>query len=318
MFYVYVYRDPRPTKQRQPVYVGKGHGDRDTAHWTRKSHNKPFQDFLSHLRRRGLEPICERVFETDNEKEAFDEEIRLIALYGRRDTGSGSLFNRTDGGEGVVGRIKTDAEREADRQNTLSNWKNPAYAEKVRARQKAVQGSPEQRAKKSENSKKLWEEKRDKIAAGIKRGRSTSESRAKTSQRSKEMWANPEYAKAQTERNREIASRAEVRAAKSAAAKARWADPEWRAKMLAARAAKKKAAGGCSCYPTVLTYKDGAVSYDVEYVPEDYERAIEMLLHGEDTKSPDLYWAEARRSFPPHAVALLVHLRAQVDANSGV
>lgn len=235
MFYVYVYKDPRPTKNLQVVYVGKGTGDRDTAHWTRKSHNKPFQDFLSHLRQRGLEPICERVFETEVEQEAFDEEIRLIALYGRRDKGAGSLFNRTDGGEGVVGHAKTDAEREADRQNSLVNWKNPAYVEKVRARQKAVQGTPEQRAKKSENSKKLWEEKRDKITAGIKRGRSTDESRTKTSQRSKEMWENPEYAEAQAERNREIASRAEVRAAKSSAVKALWADPVWREKMLAAR-----------------------------------------------------------------------------------
>ena len=243
MFYVYVYRDPRPTKNNQPVYVGKGTGDRDLSHWSRGSHNKPFQDFIAHLKARGLVAPCERVFETEIEAEAFAKEIELIALYGRRNTKTGTLFNLTDGGEGATGAIRSEEEKEHLRGESLDKWQRPEYRAKVIAAQKAVQGTPEARAMKSENSAEAWAnpEVREKRQTGIKRSRSTAESRAKTSTQAKAQWSDPEYAARQTVNNQEIANRAEVKAAKAAASKALWADPEWKAKMLAARAAKKLA-----------------------------------------------------------------------------
>lgn len=242
MFYVYVYRDPRPLKKDQPVYVGKGTGDRDLSHWSRGSHNKPFQDFISHLKQRGLVATCERVFETEVEAEAFAKEIELIALYGRRNTGTGTLFNLTDGGEGASGAIRSEAEKAHLRGESLDKWQRPEYRAKVVEAQKAVQGTPEARALKSENSAEAWAdpEVRKKRQTGIKRGRSTAESKAKTSAQAKAQWSDPEYAAKQTANNQEIANRAEVKAAKAAAAKALWANPEWKAKMLAAR--KKKVA----------------------------------------------------------------------------
>lgn len=241
MFYVYVYRDPRPSKNLQPVYVGKGTGDRDLSHWSKGSHNKPFQDFLSHIKRRGLVALCERVFETPDEAAAFAKEIELIALYGRRNLGTGTLFNLTDGGEGATGAVRSDEEKAHLRAESLDKWQRPDYRAKVVAAQKAVQGTPESRALKSENSAQAWAdpEIRQKRQTGIKRGRGTAESKAKTSAQAKAQWSDPEYAAKQTANNQEIANRAEVRAAKAAAAKALWADPEWKAKMLAARAAKK-------------------------------------------------------------------------------
>lgn len=242
MFYVYVYRDPRPLKKDQPVYVGKGTGDRDLSHWSRGSHNKPFQDFISHLKQRGLVAQCERVFETAIEAEAFAKEIELIALYGRRNTNTGTLFNLTDGGEGASGAIRSDEEKAHLRVESLDKWQRPEYRAKVTEAQKAVQGTPEARAMKSENSAEAWAnpEVREKRQAGIKRGRSTAESKAKTSAQAKAQWGDPEYAAKQTANNQEIANRAEVKAAKAAATKALWANPEWKAKMLAAR--KKKVA----------------------------------------------------------------------------
>jgi hypothetical protein len=242
MFYVYVYRDPRPTKNNQPVYVGKGTGDRDLSHWSRGSHNKPFQDFISHLKARGLVAACQRVFETDVEVEAFAKEIELIALYGRRNTGTGTLFNLTDGGEGGSGAIRSTAEKEHLRVGSLDKWQRPEYRAKVVEAQRAVQGTPEARALKSERSAEAWTipETRQKRQQGIKRSRSTTESKAKTSAQAKAQWSNLEYAAKQTANNQEIANRVEVKAAKAAAAKALWADPEWKAKMLAAR--KKKVA----------------------------------------------------------------------------
>ena len=242
MFYVYVYRDPRPLKKDQPVYVGKGTGDRDLSHWSRGSHNKPFQDFISHLKQRGLVAQCERVFETAIEAEAFVKEIELIALYGRRNTRTGTLFNLTDGGEGASGTIRTAAHKAMDSKFSTEHWQQPEYRAKIVEAQKAGQGTPEARAMKSENSAEAWAnpEVREKRQAGIKRGRSTAESKAKTSAQAKDQWSDPEYAAKQTANNQEIANRAEVKAAKAAATKALWANPEWKEKMLAAR--KKKVA----------------------------------------------------------------------------
>jgi hypothetical protein len=242
MFYVYVYRDPRPLKKDQPVYVGKGTGDRDMSHWSKGSHNKPFQDFISHLKQRGLVALCERVFETEVEAEAFTKEIELIALYGRRNLKTGTLFNLTDGGEGGSGTVRTAAHKAVDSRFSIEHWKDPEYREKVVAAQKSVQSTPEARAHKSIASTDAWAkpETRQKRQQGIKKARSTDSSKAKTSMQAKAQWSDPVYAAKQTANNQEIANRAEVKAAKAAAAKALWADPEWKAKMLAAR--KKKVA----------------------------------------------------------------------------
>lgn len=44
------------------------------------------------------------IFETANQEDAFNKEIELIKLYGRRDLKTGSLVNLTDGGEVNNGR----------------------------------------------------------------------------------------------------------------------------------------------------------------------------------------------------------------------
>jgi hypothetical protein len=221
------------------VYVGKGTGDRDLSHWSRGSHNKPFQDFISHLKQRGLVAICERVFETENEEEAFAKEMQLIQLYGRRDTKTGSLFNRTDGGEGASGAIRTPEEKEYNRIDSLDKWQRPEYRAKVVAAQVKAQNTPEALKTKSKNSKVMWAQQGDTLAVSIKEARNTTESKAKTSAQAKAQWADPEYAAKQTANNKEIANREEVKAAKKAASKALWADPVWKAKMMEARAKKK-------------------------------------------------------------------------------
>lgn len=237
MFYVYVYRDPRPTKNNQPVYVGKGTGDRDISHWSRGSHNKPFQDFISHLKQRNLAIAPQRVFEAEDEGAAFAKEIELIALYGRRNIGAGTLFNLTDGGEGASGMVKTAEQKAVDRDVSLEHWQDPQYRAKVVAAQQAVQGTPKARVSKAEASTATWQKPDVRAArtSGIARGRGTDASKAKTSAQAKAQWADPEYAAKQTLNNQEIANRAEVKAAKAAASKALWADPVWKAKMLAAR-----------------------------------------------------------------------------------
>lgn len=236
MFYTYMYRDPRPSQNRQPKYIGKGTGQRAWEHWKKKVvGNIPFANFLSLLRRDGYDPIIEIVQEYETADEAFAAEIALIALYGRRDLKKGPLLNRTDGGEGCVGLECTPEFLANMKKATTKMWEDPAYREKVLAAQLVGNAKPSSRAKKSENSKQLWANRHEDMSAAIKAARTTPESRAKTGAQAKAMWADPEWAAKQTANIKEMANRAEVKAAKSEKTKAMWADPEWRAKMMAAR-----------------------------------------------------------------------------------
>lgn len=81
-FYTYIWLREDGT----PYYVGKGCGDRATKRrW----------------RRIGFPPPVDRIVITYHESEeaAFNSEKSLIALYGRKDLGTGCLSNMTDGGE---------------------------------------------------------------------------------------------------------------------------------------------------------------------------------------------------------------------------
>lgn len=84
MFYVYIYYHP---ESAQPFYVGKGSGNRFKKHLTETkdtTENYKKWAYIQGLRNKGLEPVIKKVFETAVEDEAYDEETRLIRLYGRQ------------------------------------------------------------------------------------------------------------------------------------------------------------------------------------------------------------------------------------------
>jgi hypothetical protein len=94
-----------------PYYAGKGHGRR------------------AYDRHHGFCPPADRsrivIFPMLNEAEAFESEIALIELFGRKDLGTGILHNRTNGGDGVDSATATRTKKEqwADpvrRQNMLA------------------------------------------------------------------------------------------------------------------------------------------------------------------------------------------------------
>jgi hypothetical protein len=82
-YYVYLYLRDNGT----PYYCGKGKGKRAY----RKGSPNTVKLVATHL----------------TESEAFELEKRLIKLYGRKDLGSGILNNRTDGGEGSSGAVRS-------------------------------------------------------------------------------------------------------------------------------------------------------------------------------------------------------------------
>jgi hypothetical protein len=91
-FYTYAYL----RKDRTPYYIGKGEGNR--------AYNK-------HQKGISVPKDKSRIlFLKQNllEEEAFKHEIYMIAVFGRKDLGIGILRNRTNGGEGASGAIKSE------------------------------------------------------------------------------------------------------------------------------------------------------------------------------------------------------------------
>ena len=113
IYYVYTYNREDGT----PYYVGKGKGRRAyTSH--RSVHVPKDRSRIVFL------------YENMTEAEAHAKEIELIALYGRKDNGTGILRNLTDGGEGTSGAIvseETKAKRSAALKGKLTGEKNPFY-----------------------------------------------------------------------------------------------------------------------------------------------------------------------------------------------
>ena len=93
-YYTYAYL----RKDGTPYYIGKGRRDRAFRKEGRAIKTPPKDRVL--LLKTGL-----------TEEEAFRHEIYMIALYGRKDKGTGILYNFTDGGEGGSGVIFTEERR---------------------------------------------------------------------------------------------------------------------------------------------------------------------------------------------------------------
>ena len=102
-FYTYAYL----REDRTPYYIGKGSGSR-----------------IYSTNRKGLNPPKDKsriIFLKQNltEEEAFKHEIYMIAVFGRKDLGTGILRNRTNGGEGAFGALVSEETKEKMRKSKL-------------------------------------------------------------------------------------------------------------------------------------------------------------------------------------------------------
>jgi len=94
-FYTYAYL----REDRSPYYIGKGKGDRAYKKYDR---TVPLPKDKSRIL------ILKKNL---TEVEAFRHEVYMIAVYGRKDLGTGILRNMTNGGEGVIGYTMKEKQR---------------------------------------------------------------------------------------------------------------------------------------------------------------------------------------------------------------
>lgn len=134
-FYTYAYL----RKDGRPYYIGKGKGYR--AYNKGKGQIKPPKE-KSRI-----------IFLKQNltEQEAFKHEIYMISIFGRKDLGTGILRNRTDGGQGLSGVVRTEETRikmsEAKRGNKNGMFGQKLSEERREKMKRRMSGSKNPQAK---------------------------------------------------------------------------------------------------------------------------------------------------------------------------
>ena len=170
-YYVYCYLDPRVkgeyvygdyTFEYVPIYVGKGKGQRASAHlWEstlNRDGNKKKVNKLRKIVNLGLQPILVKLHEGLTESEALLLEMKVIATIGTEFDHTGTLTNLTAGGETSPDPKGMDIETkqrvyEERRQRMLTNnpMKNPDTAKKVSEYLKTVRHDDEYKKNMSES-----------------------------------------------------------------------------------------------------------------------------------------------------------------------
>lgn len=117
-YYVYEYLREDGT----PYYVGKGKNNR--AFVNNRTIPKPVDSSRIKLVEQDL-----------TEEDAFNLEIKLISLYGRKDLGTGILRNLTNGGEGVSGRISKPKSVKQRAIKNLGQKRTPEQKDRMRRAQ---------------------------------------------------------------------------------------------------------------------------------------------------------------------------------------
>ena len=272
LWYVYAYLDPRPEKDSDVIYVGKGTQreghvlKRMRTHLHHAEHpNKLFARVLAKIKTAGLEPVTFVLEWFDSERGALDAEIANIAKYKLRRDG-GTLCNLTYGGEGTVGYQHEDDAKKMISVRSKEFWQDPEYVAKRNASQREyIENNPDAIAQQAAKTRAAWtDEKRVAHSESVKArgpefGAKISESLRSDPERLAQMSVNaktvlqtpeviakrkvtlkatmgtPEFRKALSERIKNALSTPEAKANKSEATRRMWESDEYRGKMAEAR-----------------------------------------------------------------------------------
>lgn len=117
----YLYRHIRLDKN-EPFYIGISSMQSDNNSGYARAERMTNRNYIWN----NIYNACENkvrveiLYETENKEEILNKENEFILLYGRKNLGSGSLANLTDGGLGAVGCVYTE-ERRKKKSETLKN-----------------------------------------------------------------------------------------------------------------------------------------------------------------------------------------------------
>jgi len=115
----YVYRHIRLDKN-EVFYIGIGTMDKGKYYRAYFKHGRnPFWNYIVNKTKYEVEIL----FEDLPSKELYAKEKELIKLYGRRNNGTGTLVNLTDGGESNFGYIPTEETRRKMSENSPNKTK---------------------------------------------------------------------------------------------------------------------------------------------------------------------------------------------------
>jgi hypothetical protein len=180
-YYVYIhYRKSNPL---EPFYVGKGRGNRAWIYSNRS-------DWWHNIVNKDDGFRCEIVYRGLTEAEAHAKEIFIVALYGRKDLGTGCLVNMTNGGDGISNPSEETRKKigEASKKRTHSEESRKKMSEAHRGNQhgRGYIHSEESRKKMSENRKGKLKGKNNPMFGKTH----SEETLAKMSEASKKYWEN--------------------------------------------------------------------------------------------------------------------------------
>ena len=139
-YYTYAYLREDGT----PYYIGKGKGKR--------VYNCHIRQNKTNLKPKDTSRIL-LLKENLTEEEAFKHEIYMIAVFGRKDLGTGILRNRSDGGEGPSGAVRSKETRRKISESKKGISPSKDSKRKMSEAKKGKSPSKEHRRKLSESRK---------------------------------------------------------------------------------------------------------------------------------------------------------------------
>ncbi len=171
-FYTYAYL----REDRTPYYVGKGCGDR-----------------IRKRKRTDIKPPKDKsriIFLKQNltEENAYKHEIYMISVFGRKDLGTGILYNKTNGGDGVCNmsektkqkikekrakQVFSDETREKIRKALKGKRRPPEVIEKIKQGRTGIKHTEEAKQKiKEKRANQVFSETSRKKLSDLHKGKS--------------------------------------------------------------------------------------------------------------------------------------------------
>lgn len=179
-FYTYIYRDP--SKSLEAFYVGKGKNSRAYVH-LKRTDKHPLVHRIKRMKSDGIEPIIEIIEALDEDHALFLEKC-LIDIFGRKDIGTGTLLNLTDGGDGLANpSITTRKKMSQNQKDRMAN--NPKIKDNLCRTGKKHKDETKEKMRMAK--KNMPEESKDRLRT-LRCGKSHSENtkrKMKDSQRAK-------------------------------------------------------------------------------------------------------------------------------------